>query len=178
MLDKMLFKASPISYSRFLQSKEPHIHYLTKARGPIDIEFFRQSISLHYQHAYATNKWQNWVYRFIFLALGLLFLVLSAIIFFKTVNFACGFYFKNCTLVKNSINLLCLLLSGSAFAIGYKIQPEKDAIQYLIGKVERELNYPAKHLQIEFNAIISNLSHESIAPHQTFWIKKVLNPIR
>jgi hypothetical protein len=177
MLEKTLFKASPVSYSRFLQSKEFHVHCLTDARESVDIAFFRRSISFHYQHAYAKKKWQNWVYRFIFFGFGLLFLVLGAMIFFKTVNFACGFYIKNCTLVKNGINLLCLLLAGGAFAIGYKIHPEKDAIQYLMGKVERELTHPAKHLQIEFNAIISNLTPESIAPHQTIWIKKTLNPI-
>jgi hypothetical protein len=178
MLDKTLFKTSPVSYSRFLQTKEPHVHSLTEARDSIDIDFFRRSISLHYQHAYATKKWHNWIYRFIFFGLGILFLVLGAIIYFKTINFACGFYFKNCMLVKNGVNTLCLLLAGSSFGIGYKIHPERDAIHYLIGKVERELDHPAKHLQIEFNAIISNLSHEYMAPHQTIWIKKTLNPIR
>ena len=177
MLDKTLFKASSISYSHFLQSKESHKHYVTETKESVDIDFFRRSISLHYQHAYATQKWQNWIYRLIFFAFGLLFLILGAIIFFKTANFACGIYFKNCTLVKNSVNTLCLFLSLGAFAIGYHIHPKKEAIQYLIGKVERELNYPAKHLQIEFNAIISNLAHEWVAPHQTAWIKKTLNPI-
>lgn len=184
MVHKTVFKASPVSYSRFLQSKEPRIQCLTGVRestdvkDSIDIEFFRRSISLHYQHAYASQKWQNWMYRAIFFGIGLLFLAMGTIIFFKTVNFACGFYFKNCSLVKNSINTLCLLMATGAFAVGYKIHPEKEAMQYLIGKVEREFTQPAKHLQIEFNAIISNLSHKCTAPNHTTWIKKTLNPLR
>lgn len=183
VVDKTVFKASPISYSRFLRSQESRIHCLSEIKesseikDSIDIEFFRRSISLHYQHAYASKKWQNWIYRFIFFGIGLLFLAMGAIIFFKTVNFACGFYFKNCALVKNSINTFCLLMASGAFVIGYKIHPEKDAMQYLIGKVEKELTQPAKHLQIEFSAIISNLAHTCTAPTHTLWIKKTLNPI-
>lgn len=172
MQNKTLFKASPVSYSQFLQSgdKEQQVRCLTEANNAsVDIEFFKRSISLHYQHIYATKKWQNWIYRFIFFALSLLFLTLGAIIFFKTVNFTCGLYFKNCILVKNCIDIVCFLFAGGAFIMGYKIHPEKEAIHHLVGKVERELSNPAKHLQIEFNAIIANLSHEWLAPHQTLW---------
>lgn len=163
MRRKILFKASPISYSQFLPSKGQNMHCLAEVKGSlVDTEFFKRSISLHYQHIYATKKWQNWIYRMIFFSMGLLFLVLGFIIFFKTVNFACGFYFKNCALVKSSINTICFLLAGGAFAIGYKIHPEKEAIQHLVGKVDREMDSPAKHLQIEFNAIIANLSHRNL----------------
>lgn len=169
MQGKTLFKFSPISYSQFLRSEKKehsflhHFRYLAESRdSSIDMEFFKRSISLHYQHVYAAKKWQNWCYRCIFFIFGLLFLVLAGIIFFKTTNFACGLYFKNCFLLKNCINIFCLFLAGGAFAIGYQIHPEKEAMQYLVGKVERELNSPAKHLQIEFNAIIANLSHNNI----------------
>ncbi|MFI0434490.1 MAG: hypothetical protein ACH350_02025 [Parachlamydiaceae bacterium] len=169
------FKFTPISYTRFLPSSSLS-RSLDQSTEKMDADFFKRSISLHYQHAYASKKWQNWIYRIIFFGFGFLFLLLSAIIFHKTSNFSCSIYFKNCLFVKNSINILCLLLAGGAFIVGYKMHPKKEAIQYLIGKIERELNQPAKHLQIEFNAIISNLSHEWAAPHQTVWIKKALNP--
>lgn len=177
MQSKTLFKtSSSISYSQFLQSKEQHVHCLTDIKDPsVDIEFFKQSISLHYQHEYAKQKWQNWVYRFIFFGFGLLFLVLGIIIFFKTANFACGFYVKNCGFVKNCINIVCLLLAGGAFTTGFRIHPEKEAFEHLVSKVGRELNSPAKHLQIEFNAIIANLSHECVTPLQTLWINKTAN---
>jgi hypothetical protein len=176
----MLFKNSPISYSKFLQSKEDriHVHALTTVKDPaVDVEFFRRSISLHYQHVYATKKWQNGIYRFIFFGFGLLFLAFAAIIFFKTVNFTCGIYFKDCALVKNYINVICLFLAGCAFITGYKIHPEKDAMHYLIGKVEREGNCPEKHLQIEFNAIIANLSPEYLTSPHMLWINKTLKPL-
>ena len=65
-----------------------------------------------------------------------------------------------------------LELRTTGLAERYQIHPEKEAIHYLVGKVEKELKNPAKHLQIEFNAIIANFSHEWLAPHQTVWINK------
>lgn len=175
MLGKTLFKASSTSYSQFLQKGQQHIHCLTKPTDDtLDIEFFRRSVSLHYQHVYATKKWQNWFYRFIFFGFALLFSILGVIIFFKTANHACGLYFSDCGTVKNCINFSCFLLAVGAFVFGYKIHPEKEAIRYLVGKVERELKSPAKQLQMEFNAIFANLSTEWMSPHQTLWIKKTI----
>jgi len=51
-----------------------------------------------------------------------------------------------------------VFLSAGAFALGYLIHPEKEAIKYIAKKVERDLHNPAKHSQIEFNAIFSNLT--------------------
>lgn len=177
MLQRSFLKNSSISYSHFLQPKKTHIHHLTEARDCVDIEFFRRSISLHYQHVYASKKCQNWIYRLTFFCFGFLFLILSTIIFFKTVNFACSMYFKDSILVKNGVNALCFLLAGSSFGLGYKIHPEKEAIHFLMGKVERELQHPSKNLQLEFHAIISNLVHDWKPSHQTIWIKKALNPL-
>jgi hypothetical protein len=172
---KRFFRKSPISYSQFLQSRGGHIHHLTEAKEAVDIEFFRRTLSMHYQNVYATKKWQNWLYRLLFFTFGLLFLVFGVIIFFKTANFACGFYFKNCLLVKNCIDVFCLLMAVGAFAIAYKIHPEKEAVHYLMGKVEKELKHPEKNLQVEFDAILSNLSQEYLTPHQTVWINRTLN---
>jgi hypothetical protein len=172
MFDKKLFKNSSFSYSQFLQSKNPHVHYLSEATdSSVDIEFFKRSLTLHYQYIYVTEKRHNWIYRSIFFGFSLLFFVLAILIFFKTVNFACGVYFKDSLLVKNCINSLCFALAGGSFFIGYKIHPEKDAMQYLMGKVQRDWNDPAKHLHIEFNTLMANLSHERMAPHETLWIK-------
>jgi hypothetical protein len=134
------FKFSPLRYWNRL--KKQHVYCLTEVKDTsIDIEFFRQSISLHYQHLYVKKKWQNWIYRFIFFSFSLMFLILGIIIFYKTANFACGYYFKDCVMVKNCINFVCLLLAGGAFIMGYKIHPEKEAIHYLISKVNTELNH-------------------------------------
>lgn len=172
MLEKTVFKAASTSYSQFLEEKRNPIHCITEPSDSLDINFFKHSISLHYQHLYATKKRQNWLYRCIFFGFGLLFLTLAILIFFKTTNFACGFYFSNCSIIKNSINCFCLFLATGAFAFSYKIHPEKDAIRDLVAKVEKELKSPGKRLQIEFNTIFANLSNEWITPHQTVWIKK------
>jgi hypothetical protein len=94
----------------------------------------------------------------IFYAFSGLFFIFGIVIFFKTVNPACGLYFIDCSLIKNWINLLCVLFSTGAFAVGYLIHPEKEAIKYLVKKVERELHAPARRIQIEFNAIVADLS--------------------
>lgn len=163
MIEKNAFKTSSTSYSQFLRSKKAHIHCLTEPSDmSIDIDFFKRSIAFHYQHMYATKKWHNWLYRFIFFGFSVVFAVLGILIFFKVANHSCGYYFSECSIAKNCVNVCCLLLSGSAFALGYQIHPEKDAIRHLVSKVEKELNSPAKQLQIEFNAIFANLSHEDV----------------
>lgn len=155
MLDKSLLKSTSTSYSQFLQTRH-HVHCMTES--PVDNHFFKRSISLHYQHLYAAKKWQNSFYRIAFYTFSAFFCILSIMIFFKTTNPTCSQYLVHCSIIKNWVNLLCILLSTGAFALGYLIHPEKDAIKYIVKKVERELNSPAKHIQIEFNAIISNLS--------------------
>lgn len=165
MQTKTIFHTSPISYSQFLASKNKQRHQFKREEGAlVDIDFFKHSISNHYQHVYASQKWKNWVYRFLFFAFSLLFVVLGFIILFKTVNFAYGFYFKNPLLIKNGVNFASFALAAAAFAMGAKIHPEKDAMQHIIGKVHRELNHPAKHLQIEFHAILANLTNDIFAP--------------
>lgn len=160
-----MFTHHSTSYSKFLNSKEPHFHCLTDHAVSVDIEFFRRSISLHYQHVYAAQKWQNHFYRCLFYGLGLIFLVLGILIFFKTTNYMCGVVFKHYGIwIKNGINLTCLMMASGSFFAGYKIHPEKEAIRHLVRKVERELNAPTKELQIEFNAIFANLSYDRSSP--------------
>lgn len=156
---KLLNKGSPVSYSHFLHPQNHSYTLLEEARNAsIDREIFKRSISQHYQQIYNTQKWKNWFYRCVFVGFGLLFIALGVAIFFKTINFACGFYFKNGDMLKNCLNIVCFFLAGIAFAIGYHTQPEKEAIQYLIDKIERNFHHPEKHLQIEFNTIIANIS--------------------
>lgn len=174
MLEKKLLKTST-SYSQFMQSKNPEIHCVSEpAASSVDIDFFRRSVSLHYQHVYASKKWQNTFYRLIFYGFSFLFFLLGLIIFFKSTNPVCGLYLGNCSIIKNWVNFLCVLPASGSFTLGYKIHPEKEAIKYLVKKVENELSGPAKQIQIEFSAIVSNLSHHLIEPNQAIWIKKMI----
>lgn len=171
---KKMFNNNSVSYSQFLH--HPRVHSLTESpEGVVDSEFFKRSVSLHYQHAYAAKKWQNWVYRLLFFGFSLLFVMLGALIYSKTTNFTCGFYVSNCGMIKNFVNMSCFFLAAGALTIGYKIHPEKDAIRYLVGKVEKELNHPTKQLQIEFSAIFRNFSDEwNLSQHGCLWIRKTL----
>lgn len=161
---KNLFEACTLSSSQFMEFNERKGQYSSNGGGPLmDIEFFKQTISLHYQHVYASKKWQNWFYRLFFFLLGVLFLILGLAIASQTVNFACSIYFRNCEMIKMCIEIFCFFLSASAFIIGWLIHPEKDAMQYLMKKIEKELDYPTKDLQMEYHAIISNLSQEQLS---------------
>jgi hypothetical protein len=171
--EKSLFKASSTSYSQFLSSNEKHVQHFRDSHSiSLESEFFRRSITLHYQHVYEAKKCQNVFYRLIFFSFGLFFLALATLIFFKTTNYMYGLYFADSGMIKNGINLCCILFAAGAFGLGYKIHPEREAIRFLANKVEKELNCPDKRMQIEFNAIFANLSHDWTAPHQTLWVNK------
>lgn len=150
---RILLQKIPTSF----RSKIAKISSLKKEK-----ENFKLSISQYYRQIFTAQKFQNRLYRAVFFCFGLLFLALGFAIFFKTINFSCGVYFKNCTLLKHCINLFSFALAGSALIVSYKINPEQDAIQYLADKVERELNYPARDLEIEFNAFISGADLDPI----------------
>lgn len=157
MLEERLLTDSSTSYSQFLQTKPMLFASSDNRKSPIDIDFFKRAVSL--QHFYAATKRQNFVYRFIFFGFSFLFTVFGLMIFFKTANPLCSLTFGDGYFVKNLVNLFCILLSGGAFVLGYKIHPEKEAIKHLVKKVESELRAPAKQIQIEFHAIMANLSH-------------------
>src|ERR1700692_2109671 len=107
MPDKRLLNNSSTSYSQFLKSKDHHVHYLNEqTMDSVDFDFFRRSVSLHYQHAYAENKWKNIFYRSIFFGFSFLFFILGIIIFFKTTNPICSIYLGNCSIIKNWVNFL------------------------------------------------------------------------
>jgi hypothetical protein len=162
MQNQFMLKTTSTSYSQFLQPKNRQMHYITEPDLVVDINFFKKSISSHYQHLYKAKKWQNMLYRFAFFAFGLLFFVLGVLIFFKTTNYLFGFYFSNAALVKSSINLSCLLLAGSSFTTGYFIHPENEAILYLARKVEKELSTPIRQLHLELNEIFTNISAQRL----------------
>lgn len=137
---KKIFNNHSVSYSQFLYSPRVHSLIAESTEGVANNEFFKRSVSLHYQHAYTAKKWQNGIYRLFFFGLSVLFvIILGALIYSKTTNFTCSFYLSNCGMIKNFINLSCFLLAAGALAAGYKIHPEKDAIRDLVGKVEKEL---------------------------------------
>lgn len=156
LTQKNFMTRNKISYSQFLQQHQ-FSHLSPSNETLVDVDFFRRSISLHYQHLYTHQKWQNGVYRAIFFGFSLLFLIFSLLIYFKTVNFTCGFYLDQCISIKNYLNIGCLLFAGGAFGIGYLIKPEKEALSYLVRKVENDMHHPVGQLKLDLFSVISCL---------------------
>lgn len=156
-----LFKVSRNNFLKKSQKRKDQltVQYTTAIMRSsiIDFGFFKKSIAYHYQHLYASKKWLNWIYQFVFLGFGILFLIFAIIIFFKTGNHNLGFYFTDSFYVKNGVNATCLFLSIAAFLAGYQIHPEREAMHHLLSKIQGDLNVPEKHMQIEFNAILANM---------------------
>ena len=124
---------------------------------------------------YKKEKNKNIFYRCVFFGLCFLFAGLGALILFKSPNFISGIYFKNhAATMKGVINMVCFLFAATAFFSGYYIHPEKEAMQFLIGKVERELKSPEKSLQMEFNSIFANLPEEMFSSEKLIRIKELL----
>jgi hypothetical protein len=151
-----------------VQKNENSNHFL-------DISFFKRSIFAYYQHIYKKEKNKNIFYRCVFFGLCFLFAGLGALILFKSPNFISGIYFKNhASTMKGAMNMVCFLFAATAFFSGYYIHPEKEAMQFLIGKVERELKSPEKSLQMEFNSIFANLPEEMFSSEKLIRIKELL----
>lgn len=156
LTQKNFITKNKTSYSQFLQQHQ-FSRVSSSSETLVDVDFFRRSISLHYQHLYTYQKRQNGIYRAIFFGFSLLFLIFSFLIYFKTVNFTCGFYLGQCLSIKNYLNTGCLLLAGVAFGIGYLIEPEKEALSYLVRKVENDMHHPVGQLKLDIFNVISCL---------------------
>lgn len=156
--NKYLFipQLSSTSYSQFLSMKQTHSFEETTGTF-IDQEFFKRFVSFHYQHIYLNKKKQNRIYQILFFSFGLLFSILSLLIFFKTTNPTSHIYFKNGMALKYYINYGCILLSAGAFGIGLFTQPEKEAMKDLVYRVQREFHHPGRELNIRFQTFFNSL---------------------
>ena len=150
----MNIKENSQFYSNYYQPFRRFIYWLNLPSSDKDsTHYFRNSIFLHYQHAYAKRKRQKEYYRFLFFCFSFFFLISTFLIFFKNPNHLCGLYFQTyCHLFKHALNFVCLLLGVGALSCGYAIHPEKDALRELGNKMERESLKPKKDVQIEFNS--------------------------
>lgn len=148
-------KSISTSYSQFLQAKHSVQVLNDHIKSAVDIEFFKNSISLHYQHLYRSAKTKNTFYRMIFFGFSLLFVVLGLMMFFKTTNPICSIYLGNCSVIKNEVNFLCGLFSVGAFTLGMVIHPEKEALKH----IARVAKFP---LKINFDDLAYRGDHDII----------------
>ncbi len=72
------------------------------------------------------EKLKNLLYKYVFLGLSSLFVVLGFLVFFKTPNFMSGLYFNNHAFVlKDGITMICLFFGIGSFVSGHSIRSEK-----------------------------------------------------
>jgi hypothetical protein len=151
MLNKNIFvNITSNSYSKFL-------NYTNSKSSSLHPDPLERAISIHYKTAFLQRKNQNWVQLCLFYALALFFAFCAVLIYSKTPNFNCGIYFKNCEIVKNSVDFLCVALSLAALAIGSRIRPKTEALNHLAYKIQQELNDSSCHIQIELNSLFHDL---------------------
>lgn len=112
-------------------------------------DFLHHSLLGHYLHLYTEKKRWAHFQRTLFMALAFLFFVCGMIIYAKTVINPFGFYFEHFLLLKQSINGLCFMLSVAAGLTAWVIEPEKEAREYIIQKVEQIMN-PSSQEEIIF----------------------------
>ena len=160
-VNKIFPKHFSNSYSRFLSSQnEPYSSY-TKKISRLEQDLFHPFLALHYQNIYLSKERQNRIHRLIFYCLSFLFFFFAICIYLKTTNYACCLYFGQGKWIKDVVNVACLSLSILNFGIGYLAHPHKDALRYLVKKIEKELNRPVNHLQAEINLIFKSLTKKA-----------------
>lgn len=102
-------------------------------------KFIHQFFTASHYHTYLSKKQRAIFYRIIFFGFSLLFGVLGAIIYFKTMNGISQLYFPNSELIKTLIMSLCGFLSLGAFAIACSINPKREAFHALVHQMDSSM---------------------------------------
>lgn len=125
---KPIFSFISNSYSKFYSSSttEPHIIYSKK-------------------------KAEHKVYQNIFWGLALLFFVLAMLVYSKSTNWTSTVYFQDASFVKTFVYSFSFLLSVTAFAAGYFLKPEREAIKGVVAQFEKCLKILYKKQLAEIN---------------------------
>lgn len=150
-LKKIVSKA----FSKFKQSRSNGARHIGEVinNSLIDMGFFKKSILLYYLQLYTSKKKWTHVQRFFFIAVALLFFVFGIMILDRTAIIPFGFFFEGFVFIKNSINGLCFLLAAVASAAAWHTKPEKEAREYLIQKIEQNMNVLSNEAQLEVSEL-------------------------
>ncbi|MDP1814657.1 MAG: hypothetical protein Q8K92_09445 [Leadbetterella sp.] len=132
------------SYSQFLKQNASLKDKLAEVKvlneSLLEIDTFQRFARVDSTHLESKIKLKSISYRNIFFGISIFYFILSVIIYLKTTNFACGWYFGDCSMIKEYINGVCLFLAISAYSIGLWFKPETISIKELIGKVETKFS--------------------------------------
>jgi len=118
-------------------SKSPIIEQAVESYN--DLDAFREAYASPLQQVFHKQKKQARIYQSIYWGFALLFLVLGTIVYINSINWACSVYFENCTMIKTSTSIFCMVLALAAFIVGYIVRPEKETIYFLVSKMEKSL---------------------------------------
>lgn len=134
MLDS-IFNSS-ITYSQFLNSNQVQ----ENTHSSKQLDFFRQPDQEAFHLLFSVKKKHAATYRLIFLGFSCLFFLLGLLVYFKTANWKCEFYFSNCQLIKTFTYLICLFLSAGSCSLSFLIRPEKDTVKVLTHTAKKQLS--------------------------------------
>lgn len=81
---------------------------------------------------YTAHKKRTWAYKVSFALLSLLFFTLGAIAYVKTFTWTYAFLFGDCQIIKNTLCMLCGLLSSSSLGMALLIRTDKEAINSIL----------------------------------------------
>lgn len=131
-----------------------HYHELNKFRQEIE-----DNKSGPHHRPFETEKKRSLIYRLIFIGLGFIFFILSLMVYGHTVNWSYSFLFENCMVPKFFICSLCLILSITAFGIGFAIRPEREAAARLVRRGQLKLKRIYNKKLAEIDAKNSEQAH-------------------
>jgi hypothetical protein len=123
-----------------------------------DLDSFRQQIEqskagLHHQ-PFTSNKRNTAFYKTIFFGFAAIFFGLGLTAMAIPFSLGCAF-FGTCTLLKGGIVAVCTILSLSAFTLGLRLKPEKEALAYYVRKTKTRIS--AIYARKKINAGIKSL---------------------
>lgn len=149
----MVIKYNPsfISFAKEGILKEiitPHLSTATsvfsnKSNVYSELFLFKQQINIKPNHPYlkpySNKKISINLYRAVFLSLGILYLLLGLILFFKPFSWSCSFLFGNCSLLKTFLCTFCVVTSTSSLILGFFTRPERELMKKIFRKAKQQL---------------------------------------
>jgi hypothetical protein len=99
-------------------------------------------------HNFMAQSKRNQLYQQIYFGFALLFLLLGALVLFKTPSWASGLYFHNYELVKTFTYTLCFSLSLGAFGLTYAIESDVEITENMITIFKKKLERIYKELRL------------------------------
>lgn len=117
--------------------------YSNKRTDYSELHLFKHQIEMDTSgplfQPYSVAKSSAKFYRIIFLSLGLLYLLLGAVIYFKSLTWTCGLIFGKPSLVKTVICGFCGFAAFSSIFLGFLIKTEREAVKRAFRQAKKQI---------------------------------------